>query len=127
MRTPRGYSLSSLALASACLQGGSGLGSVAGSASSGVDMPKLDSLMKRWEAEDKPRTEYQLEIPYPTYADDHIWKLGRMERNEPIPMTSGKNVSPKRVEKRRRQKKAARISKRRNSRQNASDHPRNGA
>lgn len=78
--------------------------------------------MKSWEAEDKPKSEYRMEIPYPTYTDDHIWKLGRMERSEPIPMTSGKNVSPKRVEKRRRQKKAARQSKRRNHRQNAKAH-----
>jgi len=35
------------------------------------------------------------------------------------PMNGGKNLSPKRVDKRRRQKKAARKSKRRNSRQNA--------
>lgn len=119
MRAPLRSSPISLALASACLQSGSRLCAVPGSASSEVELPKLDSLMKCWEAEDKPRTEYKLEIQYPTYADDHVWKLGRMERNEPIPMTSGKNVSPKRVEKRRRQKKAARQSKRRNHRQNA--------
>ena len=65
MRTPRGYSLSSLALASAYLQGGSGLGSAAGSASSGVDIASILALEFAYEKMvnyvEKPKTHINAE------------------------------------------------------------------
>jgi hypothetical protein len=118
MRAPLRSSPISLALAAGSLVSGSRLCTVAGSASSGVDMPKLDGLMKQWEAEDKPKSEYVITMQ-PTLNDQ--WSRWTTVRwGEPLPMTSGKNISPFRVQKRRRKKKAARKARRRNSRQNAS-------
>jgi len=84
---------------------------------------KIDAMMKQWEYEDRLKTEYTIRVPASIDRVD-IFKYGRLTWAEPIPMTSGKNVSPKRVEKRRRKKKLARSQRRRNRRQNAkSDAP----
>lgn len=80
--------------------------------------------MEKWEAEDKPKSEYVINIQ-PTLNDQYSrWNIVAWDKA--APMQGGKNLSPKRVEKRRRQKKAARKSKRRNCRQNDQAHTQKG-
>jgi hypothetical protein len=70
----------------------------------------IESVMEKWEAEDKPKSEYVITMQ-PTLNDQ--WsRWNTVSWGEPLPMTSGKNISPFRVQKRRRKKKAARKARR---------------
>jgi hypothetical protein len=71
----------------------------------------LNHEMARWEIEDQPRNQYTLQAP----RDIPTKFLLRSNTPAASPiMESLKNISPKRVKKRRSENKAARKSRRRN-------------